>query len=459
MSERMDDFDVEVSGLEQATAAPPADAHHPDGASPPLDTIGADSPAPVAQRLSLSARLPRPQRLLRAGSVVALLILLVCAVLLIPTSNRDAVLHLLTPPTAVPTAIPRAGDDAFLWEHSVPWGQLFIDGKPGPDVRGSAEQFDAQGFPDGALFHLLRGRHFLEYRAYPFPTLACRVSVPASRDDTCPLAPFDVGFLGGRAPATRLLDLQATIDRLPRVYLEPLLATTQAYLDSLSSALPSGALSVGDHYLDRAGQVTQARSALQIKAQFRLDSSVEQLNGVSCVTLCAATGLGESSSPEGWALLAPVALTWRYTTPSGEVVASDGPALPLGAVPFNAILLRVGWSDGAWQTPTAVLSASETDPVICPTGAHALNVTQASTSSLHSQWPVAVSTAELGCLLAGSDTDPTSGIPTGPLALVLYRAGALVAVNVQAQQNFPNLPMASAHERALALAVAPASLP
>jgi hypothetical protein len=42
---------------------------------------------------------------------------------------------------------------------------------------------------------------------------------------------------------------------------------------------------------------------------------------------------------------------------------------------------------------------------------------------------------------------------------VLYRAGALIALNDLAKQLLPTLPLASAHERALALAVAPASLP
>ena len=41
----------------------------------------------------------------------------------------------------------------------------------------------------------------------------------------------------------------------------------------------------------------------------------------------------------------------------------------------------------------------------------------------------------------------------------LYRAGALIAVNPRARQILPTLPLASLHERALALAVAPASLP
>jgi hypothetical protein len=381
-------------------------------------------------------------------------------VLLLPAGNRVAVLRLLTPPTPFPTATPLAGDDAFLWQHSVPWGQLFVDGRPGPDVRQSAIQQDAQGSPHSAAFHLARGRHTLEYRAYPFPTVACSVSVPASLDDTCPLGHLlDFSYLVPDAPATRILDLQATIDRLPTAFVDGLLGTTQAYLDTLARALSTGMLAVGDHYLDRSGGITQAKSALRIAPQFRLDSSVQQFDGVTCVTLCTPTGIFAASSAEQWALIAPVALTWRYSTASGQVVISDGPALAPGTVPYDMIPLQVGWNDGEWQTPTAVLAASETDPVICPTGAHALTVAQAQTNGLRYQWPIAASTAELGCLFAGSDTDPNTGTPTGPMALVLYRAGALIAVNAQADQLFPTLPLASAHEGDLALAVAPASLP
>jgi hypothetical protein len=65
---------------------------------------------------------------------------------------------------------------------------------------------------------------------------------------------------------------------------------------------------------------------------------------------------------------------------------------------------------------------------------------------------------ELGCLYAGGAMDPTTGTVSGPMALVLYRAGALTAVNEQAHHVFPHLPIASAHEHALANAVVPASL-
>ena len=230
--------------------------------------------------------------------------------------------------------------------------------------------------------------------------------------------------------------------------MDALLTTTQTYLTPLASALPSGALAIGDHYLDQTGQVTRATSAMRITPQFRLNSSVEQHDGIRCVTLCTATGIGEASSADGWALLAPVAPTWRYTTPARQVVISDGPTFPIGAMPFNTIPLRVGWSDGAWQKPTAVFGASQTDPVICPTGVHALSVVQLPTEGLHYQWPVAASTADLGCLYAGSEMDVVTGAPSSPMALVLYRAGALIAVNEQAHQIFPKLPLTSAHESA-----------
>jgi hypothetical protein len=45
------------------------------------------------------------------------------------------------------------------------------------------------------------------------------------------------------------------------------------------------------------------------------------------------------------------------------------------------------------------------------------------------------------------------------MAMVLYRAGVLLAINDQAHTWFPTLPVATAHERALAQAVTPAVFP
>jgi hypothetical protein len=143
------------------------------------------------------------------------------------------------------------------------------------------------------------------------------------------------------------------------------------------------------------------------------------------------------------------------------VIEAEGPAIPIGALPITMISLVTRWTDGRWQTPTPALGEHETDPVICPTGAHALAVFQATpptTVDQNFQWPYLASTAELGCLLAGSRMDPITGKSTGPIALLLYRGGVLVAANAEAQRAFPTLPVASAHERALANAVAPMQL-
>ncbi len=114
-----------------------------------------------------------------------------------------------------------------------------IDGKAGPDVRGWALHAAVLHEPQGAAFHLTPGRHTLEYRAAPFPTLKCIVSVPASSADTCPLDQADsLPPMSDWSikPKTRLLDLQATIDRLPATQAQALVAATQAQLASLNDA-------------------------------------------------------------------------------------------------------------------------------------------------------------------------------------------------------------------------------
>jgi hypothetical protein len=213
MTEPMDDLDLEVSHLVSASTTPTPKATNSDDVTP--ITTSAALSEPPTRHISLAARRPRGQQLVRGGSVIVLLTLLIVAALLVPTSNRDTILRTLTPPTPSPTTVPLPGEGAFLWEHSAPWGRLLIDHKPGPDVSGWAVSRSAEGVWVGAPFRLPRGRHILEYRAAPFATLDCIVTVPVSSSDTCPQErSLDYGYLIPGAPATRLLDLQATLTRL-----------------------------------------------------------------------------------------------------------------------------------------------------------------------------------------------------------------------------------------------------
>jgi hypothetical protein len=461
MSERMDDSDVEATPVEPGSPAPSsASANHgADGSS--FSATRAASPSPV-RYVSVAGQRPPAQQLLRAASVAGLLALLIVTGVLVPSGNRAALMRFFTPPTPSPTRVPLSGADAFLWEHFVPWGSLLVDGKPGPDVHRSAVRPNAQGRLESAAFHLPLGRHTLEYRAAPFPTLTCALSVPAAPSDTCPLEPsFDPSFAPG-APATRVLDLQATVDHLPGQEGDALAAAAQAQLSALAQRLGGGALSAGDHFLDFTGDIVQTSVPMQLTPHFALDPSIRNYDGLPCVNLCTQGDLTTAStSTQDWSVVAPVMLTFRYTSATGLVLLAEGPATLIGGSPRTLISLVTRWQDGSWQAPTPIVQAQQTDPVICPMAQQTLQrlLDTTAPSDVHElfQPRFAVSTAEVGCLLTGSAADPATGIPTGPLAWILYRAGALIAANTEAHRMFPTLPLASIHERNLAAAVAPAS--
>ena len=324
--------------------------------------------------------------------------------------------------------MPQPGDNAFLWEHSVPWGQLVIDGKPGPNVSGAALAQEGQRFPEDVTFHLGRGPHTLEYYADGFPTLQCTVSVPYSRDDTCLLdrGP-DMSFGDTTEPLLRILDLRATIDRLSPKSAQALVQSTQEQLARAASALPPGMLRMGDHYMDAQGelrQVTAADTPLTMTPQFHFTTSVTNNEGAPCVRLCNATEFGDPYTAKGWSLLALVGLSWRYTHVDGEVALDEGPSAVLPAA--RRVLVHVLASSpaaGRWQIEVQqwpwTLDQRQTDPVLCLTAdkyRQFVEVTsdQGVIGDGQVQWPYEASTPELGCLLAGSDWDANTGKPSGP---------------------------------------------
>jgi hypothetical protein len=237
---------------------------------------------------------------------------------------------------------------------------------------------------------------------------------------------------------------------LPTTQADALVAAAQAQLNALAARLGRSMLSGGDHFLDFTGDVVQVSTTVYVEPRFALDRSITEYDGLPCVTLCTIHDLvPEAASPEEWTILAPVMPTWRYTNAAGELLLAEGPATVIGAQPTVMVSLVTRWQDGIWQPPTPVVEA--TFAVLRATPA-------ATTMDERFQAPFIASTAEIGCLLAGSETDPSTGTPTGPIGWVLYRAGALVAANAEAHRDFPTLPVASAHERTLAQAVAPSSL-
>jgi hypothetical protein len=155
----------------------------------------------------------------------------------------------------------------------------------------------------------------------------------------------------------------------------------------------------------------------------------------------------------------------RYTDQAGQVVLEEGPAVAAGVredQSRGSIFFLTQWQAGRWLPQPQLSGLLESLDFLCLPGNPYDELLQqrlnATPIGHNFGWLSPVATPELGCLYAGSQTDPATGHFVGPVTLLLYRAGALVTAKAQAIKLFPSLPVASAHERALAQAVAPTSL-
>lgn len=452
----MDELDIEVTPIGAAASGETA---HADG-TPALrhERVPTVPAAPSASRHSRP-----PRRLLRTLAVTLVIVVALVAILWVPAGTRAVFTQLAARPTSSPTSSPPVGSDRFLWEHTVPWGTLFIDGHPGPDVRAAVVSYDASGMLQARDFRLPRGKHTLEYRAAQFPTLRCVVSVPRAATDSCPLDFQNTDMFVMDAPGIRVLDLRATVDRLSADQAQTVATLAQAALDAAALANGQDAVAPGDHLLGADGQPQVATTAWRVEARFTIDGNAGVLDRpgefTSCAPLCAYTSLFASrSGSAAWAVYAPVALTWRYLTPAGAVALDNGPALPATASVSVVTELAVHWQNTQWQVGVATAGQDTHDPVICAFGQHALEVLRASLADAPAVDPYAQFTAAplahgLGCLYTLTVTGGSGATATPDMsARVLYRCGALVAVNVAAQRLFPHLPHPSDHELALAQA-------
>jgi len=445
----VDEFDFEVTPLNTRTASRAAPAEDDSADNSPLH--------PWIER-----RLGWRQRLSRMGGLVAVVTFALVALLLVPSGSRNGIRTLLPVPT--PTTLLLTGNDRFAWEHTVPWGKLFIDGQPGPVLSATGANFKTTPELRPVSFRLSPGRHTLDYRADLFPTLHCVVSVPQAASDTCPLDHQIVDFLFPDAALTRVLDLGATIERLPPGQVQALAHATQELLDA-TTATQSGIIEPGDHLLNTDGEVATADEPMLIAPHFTpsQDTAVSHPELTAhCARLCSATEAFDPSGPDTWNLIAPVDLTWRYQTLAGQSILDEGPSMPRAAQQSADVSVEAAWKQGQWRVSLAPLSPRTSDLVICATGSHYLEVMQASEGTdttpdpnFRWRWPYAASTRDLGCLFAGSNTLDDSGTPTGHVALVLYRCGVLLAANEEAHRLFPRMPLPSAHERALIQEVTP----
>jgi hypothetical protein len=368
-----------------------------------------------------------------------------------PWASVGAYLHL---PTATPTPTIPLGGSIFFVQHEVPWGKLTVDGQPNTATDLAEAAYLSQ---TEFSFILSRGKHTVVYEAPPFTTLKCTVSVPASNQDTCPLAAPSAEGRQYVQGAARVIELGATLDRLP--------AAPRAALDAAARAAVAVTtqpvrVAAGERYLGADGTMQTAAQDMRATL-FREAWSGPPLDSADgCVFLC---GTETGASSDTWLLDANVRQGYRYTTTDGQMVV-EGPLMLAGKPnqPGPATLsqpdsLRVGWN-GAWQvslSPTLVpVPQGDTDklPLSCQAGSILLaNLLfgGASAGVLPTLLrPLPAANPADGCIVGFEDIGANGAVVAQ--IVFLYRFGLLLATDDTSHARFPDLPVATAAEQALA---------
>jgi len=376
------------------------------------------------------ARMPTRHRLVALA--FALLVLLALAVL--PATLASALPNagttlggLLRGPTPTPTATLAVGGDSIYFQNAAPWGVLTVDGRA---MLLSPEEIQL------SPTQLARGHHTLAYRADPFPQLTYRLSVPADHADTCPVAAFK------KFGDVRLLDLGATPDRLPADQQGALLAAALATTSEMDVSVQ---VATGDHYRDAASRTQLASAVLTAMLRHIPATSGASAAGDSCAVLCDVAIQPDPNGPY-WLAHLPIRMAWQFADPSGHVVAADVPFVPFltADAAFAEIDVAVRWN-GGWSVTS--LGRPSSDPTFCRLEVSALS---GAPGSPYRGGGIGATMGEAppdvqGCV---AKTHPDLGV--SDQATYLLRFGALLAADAQAHREFPSLPVANAHERAIA---------
>jgi hypothetical protein len=352
----------------------------------------------------------------------------------------------------IPSATISGADNTFYVVNSVPWGTLLANGHPIPQLSTPPKDPLLMS-PTTTIVVLPRGHYSLEYRAVPYPTLHCRVSVPAATGDTCPifgsiLAPGDNGSRPSGIPQARVLDLRAAPQYLPTGLFGALEDATRQVLDS--STPPRTTLQPGERFMDAQGQTRVATEQLTVTARFTLftDAGNPQ-NATNCTIICGGPIISTDFLSHGAASvpgvftggIAQVRMSYHYARMNGAVILANG---AISAAPDQIFTLSIvyAWENGHWwvmlQTPNPQIDTC--DLVLVGLGQPSDDT---GTIQLHQsqQLPNWLD----GCVV--QVYTPETGI--GHSVPLLYRFGVILAASPEAHQSLPALPQTDAYEQQL----------
>lgn len=388
----------------------------------------------------------RRQRRRRLGAIVtalALVSVLVAAFVSVPGfgATMKQALHLPSPAPSPTLAL--AGDIVYF-EHGLPWGRLLMDGKLVTNVESEQPY---TGFEQlYTSLHIPAGRHQLEYSAPPFPALTCRISVPASHSDTCPLVETrSTQDVTPPFPAERVLNLGGD----PASLSPDLQASLQSEAAHTIAALASSTtIAAGEAFADATGAAQVASSKMTATLSYAMAADPKSDYTVpgsahNCAILCdiqPASYLSDSHAL--WVVAAHVRPAWTYSLANGGAI--PGSAAPRGILPDSIVPLGVTWNSG-WHV--GIADSLATSP-ICFVALNLFAALHLAGAPLSSLKLISAPTPADGCLAAGDAVDVT-GVARIPFT-VMYRFGLLFAVDGEAHQLLPAMRVADAHLRALA---------
>ncbi len=438
--EQGDDLHVEVSNLHDSEGAPDAGQTH----------------SPFTPRRSPRAR---------AVGLLATALLAALVLASIP-GLRQAALGVIGWPTGshAPTAT------------RVPAGSLFylLPNPPGVDVSLDGKRLASLPLPgSGYPLHLTPGTHTLRWTSQHFPLLPlmCRISVPQTATDTCPIVDgkFIPNTLAGEPGA--IIGMHASIGALATADQQALNLAIQAALAAQRSTTTVGK---GERYAlydteSPTAHVVTTDQPVQATLTFDYFSDAGYLEpcilgqpaipcrfpGQDCTQICTVTqpppALAGASSDQTWIGAVVIHASWDYSLPHGPSIARQvGEALGL-----QLAALRIAYAGGQWQVSAIIGNIPgfdlASDPV-CDPARYLL--------SQNNVWAFAVYNPPPGARMAFVPApNPADGCaavflghnaPSEEPAMFFQRFGVLRAVNGAAANPVANLPMADAYEQSLA---------
>ncbi len=421
-----------------------------------VDLPGYERPAANAPRLQRTLRRFRQHRLFQATAIFILILLCLLFLLNGAPGLRSFVLTDILGANPTPTSLRGPNIDLFYVNAAPPWGALTIDGKTLARLPDPAA---------GVPIRLGPGSHHLIWRAAPFPTRSCVISVPSLRADTC------LATETSQTPDQHLawiISFQNSMLTLPKEQQNALNAQIQQILDGFQA---SDIVQPGERFVEITASgdgpnpqfpIGVANQPLRATLHLTLDSggtanacagggitvNACTVNEQRCGGLCT-----QSSEGMSWDVLAVVRTSWTYTTLDGRVVAANMADAEAGAALIEHVLaLTIRWDGTNWHVQAAPQFFNGPIPCVAAADDASISNNFGTTPFQAFDWRYApASNIAAGCLIALTSITNGGPSPTpNSQLLYLHRFGIFIAVNRLAQEYNPYLPHPTSYELSLA---------